>query len=339
MITEQARLRADFRQACAQAEHPRVAELLGFLGLEPLVLAPAPAGDPRIHWCSTSDPWLKPLEALIKSAPSFRRQLAKVPAPGQGRFLLGRRIEALARWTLSDLLDAELIAHNLPIYLPLAGSESLAKATKEQPRRTIGELDLIYRLQGESQIRHRELAAKWYIFDPDTRQEGPPCPDGFDAWWGPMRRDRLDLKLTRMCNHQITLGQHPATHKALGNQSPSLHEIWLNGQLFWPLHRPRKHKLIGPRINPRAICGHWARHQQWCNDSTLHQGEGTWFILEKPSWLMQLHALDQLTRCRVDRQEVWDHPRMLARCQSTPVTGQLQELQRIFVVPNDWGVS
>lgn len=330
MNPEQAKLRAAFRQACKDAKDPSQAELWGFLGLEPLVHPPSPKPETPIRWCAQDDPWIEAVAALA-ARDDVASRLESPPERGSGRFLLGRRIETLARWTLSNLLQADLVAHNLPIYLPDQANPS--------SRRTIGELDLVYRWRNESITRHRELAAKWYIFDPDTRHEGPACPEGFDAWWGPMRRDRLDLKLGRMCNHQILLGQHPAARASLGTQSPGLHEIWLNGQLFWPLHLSLDEvpDRVGPRINPRAICGHWARHQQWGQDKSLHQGDGHWYVLDKATWLAQSHTPEHATLCTFDPEESWDYPRMLAHCIDHPTWEGYLETRRIFVVPNDWG--
>lgn len=338
MSIEQANLRADFRRACKAATAPQAAELWGYLGLEPLVRAPL-AEDPKIRWCAQDDPWLASIAALRASPMELEAKVSQLPAPAPGRFLLGRRIETLARWVLSDLLGWELIAHNLPVYLPLNPGAPSDSDGQPGPRRTIGELDLVYRRADEALIRHRELAAKWYIFDPDTPHDGPPCPEGFDAWWGPMRRDRLDLKLGRMCDHQITLGRHPAARAQLGDHSPNLHEIWLSGQLFWPLHLPMEEvpQRVGPRINPHAICGHWARHQQWCQDPSLHRGAGHWYLLDKPTWLAQYHPLEHTTLCSPDPDQPWERPRMLAYCpQAHPQKGWL-ETRRMFVLPNDWG--
>lgn len=341
MNKEQANLRANFRRACAHAKDPRVAELLGFLGLEPLVLPPTANQHQHIQWCSEDDHWLSTIHGRLRSGPLHETLPSPLPAPEQGRFLLGRRIETLARWALSNLLEAELIAHNLPIYLPIEGSKASNTEAKEKPRRTIGELDLIYRRAHESLIRHRELAAKWYIFDPNTRHPGSPCPDGFDAWWGPMRRDRLDLKLARMCDHQITLGRHPATQQTLGQLSPTHHEIWFSGQLFWPLDMPMQDapRKVGPRINPRAICGHWARHAQWCNHPKLRAEPGQWYVLEKSTWLSRCHPRKKLIPCQIDPSQTWERPRMLALCSTSPFEGLLEEQQRLFIVPNDWGTS
>lgn len=329
METEQAKLRARFRGAGKTQTDPGIAELLGFLGLEPLVLPPESSPDPKIRWCAQDDPWLDLIARRLADG------LNELPAASVGRFLLGRRIETLARWALAHLAQARIIAHNLPVYVPIDQDPSHPTSS----RRTIGELDLVYQGPGESVIRHRELAAKWYIFDPDTRHEGPACPDGFDAWWGPKRRDRLDLKLGRMCEHQIALGQHPAARALLGEQSPSLHEIWLHGQLFWPLHLPLDQipSRIAPRINPRAICGRWARHRQWCQDQALHPGDGDWYVLDKTTWLRQYHPPQDATRCEVCPDKTWPHPQMLAYCSQDSPNAGLLEHRRVFVVPNDWG--
>lgn len=322
----QASIRRDYREQSRQCTDPFLGEILGFLGLEPLVLAPPLPEPGLIRWCAQDDPWLERLQPKLAKL----NTLAPPPSPPTpSRFLLGRHVESLARWLTEHVLDAELIAHNLPI----------CDIRSEEPKRTIGELDLVYRLTSEKLIRHRELAAKWYLYDPSTASPANTEQAWASAWWGPMRRDRLDLKLTRMTEHQLALGQHPATRERLGEQSPDLHELWLNGQLFWPLDTrgPAPTEVADLQVNPLAISGHWARYQQWCRSDWLHAQGGRWYILDKKEWLRTRHGLHHVQPYDPDPEAPWPHPRLLAHALPTQDGESWVESMRVFVVPNDWG--
>lgn len=327
----QAARRAQFRQAGRETKDPGSAELFGFLGLEPLLVAPSqapPRGHPPRLWCAEHDPWIdgitQSMEELLILPKPFTQEDNK-------RFLIGRHVETMARWVAETLLDARIIAQNLAIHDP----------SSDEPRRTIGELDLVYQLPDAPTIRHRELAAKWYLFDPDcpTPADAEPSLEWASGWWGPKRHDRMDLKLTRMRDHQLTLGHHRATRALLREQAPQLHELWLNGQLFWPLHHrippsPRNSTL---NFNPMAISGHWARLTQWCQTAWLHPKNGNWFRLDKREWLKSRHTPTGTTPCLPDREQPWESPALVALCQECDEDQSWAEVMRLFIVPDDWG--
>ncbi|MFT5359468.1 MAG: hypothetical protein ACI9KE_006711, partial [Polyangiales bacterium] len=58
--------------------------------------------------------------------------------------------------------------------------------------RTIGELDVLYRQDGR--VVHREIAVKYYLAAKPGRAPA--------LWYGPGKRDRMDLKLERLATHQ-----------------------------------------------------------------------------------------------------------------------------------------
>lgn len=327
-MTSQESIRAFFRDAARRPEALDRSELLGFLGLEPLFMIEPSPEERSIHWCAQHDPWL----ALLSSSALLQEPLASdYPQPMQGRYFIGRRVEAMARWLAQSQLQAEIIAHNLPVVDPQS----------EQPRQTIGELDLVYRLPKENQTRHRELAAKWYLFDPDHAHpiDAQPGLEWASAWWGPKRHDRFDLKLARMRDHQIRLGQLPATRRLLGSNSPSVHELWLNGQLFWPLNRriERSHQGSGARVNLMAVSGHWARIQTWAQTDWLHGQDAHWVALDKKEWLASWHPDPGGSICEPDENQAWAEPRLLALRKNVKTPGPWLETMRMFVVPDNWG--
>lgn len=114
---------------------------------------------------------------------------------------------------------------------------------------TLGELDFILYDRQRQQAVHLELACKFYLLVP-----GNPV-----RWVGPNHKDRLDLKLARLANHQLPLLKHPATQARLrelnitgGNMRSELH---LTGQLHIPFDKNKT--PVPASINPEAIKGFW----------------------------------------------------------------------------------
>lgn len=326
MNDSDSQIRAYFREQSRQAGSEALRRLYGFLGLEPLVLPEPAGGADAPHWCSQDDPWLSRSKLALAQAKSTLQ--AKLPDPPD-RFLLGRYIEMLAKWLCEELLNAEVIAHNLAIRDPQA----------IEPRRTIGELDLVYRFPEDKRVRHRELAAKWYLYDPSNPPES--SMPWASQWWGPQRRDRLDLKLDRMLNHQIALSQHPATKALLGGHSPHMSELWMNGQLFWPLERalPSEPASLRPQVNRVAIAGRWARYSQWCEYAKQKKHVGPWVLLPKSQWLSPRHSGARIEPLGPELGAPWPHPQLLALAPAEQCERSLDwlERERVFVVPDDWG--
>lgn len=326
-MNSQESIRASYRDAARRPESLAKSELFGFLGLEPLlVIEPSPE-ERSIRWCAQFDPWIAQL-----SASALLQSPLGADYPKQtGRYFVGRQVEAIARWLAASQLNAEIIAHNLAV----------ADPKSEQPRRTIGELDLVYRLPNETQSRHRELAAKWYLFDPDSAHpsDAQPGLEWASGWWGPKRHDRFDLKLARMRDHQIRLGQLPATRALLGARSPCVHELWLNGQLFWPLNTRIERCRPNPRVgvNWMAISGHWARLETWAHTDWLHSEGCEWIILDKSEWLAHRHPEQCGTPCIRDATQAWPEPRLIVLRKDIQTPGPWTEAMRMFVVPDDWG--
>ena len=143
------------------------------------------------------------LESLDRSPDPLLRHLQQRPVRR-----LGLYFESLWQFFLARDAAVELLAHNLPVR-----SES----------RTIGEFDCLYYCRERRRPVHLELAVKFYL-----GQAG--------RWIGPDSRDRLDIKLDRLSQHQMRLGDHPEGRRVLaehGIRDP-LREMELKGGLFQP---------------------------------------------------------------------------------------------------------
>lgn len=182
------------------------------------------------------------------------RRLAEAP-PRR----LGRYFERLHRLALAAP-EIELLAENRVIV---------------DGKRTAGELDVLYRHGGE--VVHREVAVKLYVGLGDSVEHRD--------WIGPDRVDRLDLKLTRLADKQLTL---PSRAIAGGYwpgdlPRPTRSEVLLLGALF---RHPSASAL--PRgVDPGVTLGFWCEASEL--EPRFAQVE-RWAVLPKPWWLSREQA-------------------------------------------------
>lgn len=105
--------------------------------------------------------------------------------------------------------------------------------------KTLGELDFIVFDRKNNKVWHWELAVKFYLGVGDTRQH--------KNWYGPAKKDRLDLKIKHLVNHQTVLCQHEVTKKVLDAKSIKVDgsAVILKGRLFYPsdnkIHQSPQH--------------------------------------------------------------------------------------------------
>lgn len=141
-------------------------------------------------------------------------------AQRETRFL-GSYFEAL--WEFFFVHDPrfEIVAKNLQV---------------RDARRTLGELDFVVLDRQTNKHLHLELAIKFYL---GRREDNAlPYTDGKHLWVGPQARDRLDLKVARTREHQLTLSEHPLTRERLYELGVSSVEpqFLFKGYLFQPRH-------------------------------------------------------------------------------------------------------
>ena len=155
------------------------------------------------------------LEALDRDATPLLEHLS-----GLRDQRLGLYFESLWHFFLSQDENIELVANNLPVH---------------DSKRTLGEFDCIYFCRQRNCHVHLELAVKFYLGSHVERvqQEASAWHD----WIGPETRDRMDIKINRLLEHQIQLGNTTAARpllKSLGVER-LLREIEIKGYLFRPV--------------------------------------------------------------------------------------------------------
>ena len=193
-----------------------------------------------------------------------------------------------------------------------------------EEHRTLGELDLL--VQTPQGLEHWELALKFYLFDPASRH-----------FIGSNGRDRLHLKLKKIREHQLPLGQHPQVRAWCEEQGwgmPSSRPLVL-GRLFYPWlgEGPWTSELDQELEHGNLNRGIWLRSSQWADFFRTAQRRG-WalFPLERYHWMLtKLTALprDELgSACPAGSfQGIAGY---------TESSDGVREVLRFCVVENDW---
>ncbi|MEL0027982.1 MAG: DUF1853 family protein, partial [Perlucidibaca sp.] len=194
--------------------------------------------------------------------------------------------------------------------------------------RTLGEFDFLVQDLASGQTQHWEVAVKFFL---GVRPGG----QGRD-WIGPGLRDRLDLKLDRLCQHQLRLARSPAGRRLLDDLGlPATQPACLvKGRLFYP--GAGQDADWAPRdAAPGHLRSWWQDH-----DSFLARwgDEGLdWLRLPKAHWMTEVSAAGLAEPPVSARALVSGLPPAGPRA-AIAVVGLRhgQELTRGFVVPAGW---
>ncbi|MCG8491460.1 MAG: DUF1853 family protein [Sneathiellales bacterium] len=232
------------------------------------------------------------------------------------RHTLGTYFETLVFYWLSNLPDLQIIEKNLQI---------------RDEKRTIGELDVLFRYQGKPY--HWELAVKYYALVGDSQVERD--------WVGPLKKDTLGRKLTRLFDHQIPLVRHAkvsALFSGEENETLTSHPF-VKGVLFSPLLGGKT--SLPERVSPSCQQGKWLELDQLRSEKAeAGLKDFTLFCnKEKPRWFSQvlqsdwqsliapealhIHAKEKLLESRIPQLYLLSSPSIEAPLQ-------------LFIMPNGW---
>ena len=242
---------------------------------------------------------------------------------------LGYYFESLVEFWLShDQSVSRLIPHL-----------QVNDATLKDQRRTLGEFDFLLLDSEHQRVQHWEVAVKFYLHDQRA--------NGQALWYGPNPRDRLDLKLQRLFQHQLTLSRLPQARvalQALGLNLPLWPRLLLKGYLFyrsddhWTHHETRFRGL-----SARHLRGWWTYLEPFVIPNA--ESDRRWLYLPRLQWLAPAKVVrdqeGQLMNFRELHNFCFD---LLGRHQKPPLLAEMrraesgvwEEVSRGFVVPPHW---
>jgi hypothetical protein len=175
---------------------------------------------------------------------------------------LGHYFETLISFWLLHMPDTQLIASNLQV---------------QNGQRTLGEYDFLFR-DASGSVCHWEAAIKFYL-------QAEPLPEQ-RSFIGPGTRDRLDLKLDRVFQHQLLLGDCIAGQQALPRGIKlDKTQAFIKGYLFYHAAAFNKDSIQG--ISAFHLSGWWIRHT--LDELPQASTDSRWIILPRMRWLSPAH--------------------------------------------------
>lgn len=193
-------------------------------------------------------------------------------------------------------------------------------------KRTVGEYDFIVTHQ-DNQTTHLECAIKFYLCTGDGSE--------LSQYVGPNRKDRLDKKWHALTERQIQLSDTAAGKQALtklGLHSQPNKQILIQGMLFYPYLQPVP-TAFAADINPKHLKGWWIKQKDY---SALVTGNNALALIvrEKPDWLVSYQGpVGDGWQTQI---ESATKPVMVSRIEKHLASGGWKEVDRGFIVPNDW---
>lgn len=240
------------------------------------------------------------------------------------RARMGHYHETLWRYLLDHAPNTRLLARSVRVF---------------KRRKTLGEMDMLYRTRGDPAPIHLEVAIKFYLGLP----EGPGEATSQNRWIGPGGIDSLARKCAHMAHRQLTFSASAAARQTLrywlaprdsGETLPPLRsQFAMPGVLFYPWHAT----LPAPEgSTPDHHHGLWCYARDWPALRAMLGADALGVWLPKPCWLAPppLAAFAPLERAA---------NAALARLEKHPAPQQLmvyapetRRTRRVFIVPNDW---
>jgi len=238
---------------------------------------------------------------------------------------LGYYFETLVAFWLQQRIAGEYFASQVRVY---------------DQKRVLGEFDFLFTTRSGDTLQHWETAVKFYLYCPTDRE--------MPHWYGPNAKDRLDIKLDRVFNHQLTLGSTPQGKRLLehlGFQSVKA-QTFFKGYLFYPMNSQRQQALpqeLPDYIAPNHLQGWWTRFNHL--ELPASAADQRWMVLPRLEWLALKVITPEHDARLLDQQELKDYlARHFAHGQQSLLVAQMarmesgdwQELSRGFVVSEQW---
>jgi hypothetical protein len=243
---------------------------------------------------------------------------------------LGRYAERLLGWFLQHGPAARLVAAGVP--LRRAGI-------------TLGECDFLVESREGARL-HWELAVKCYLHAGGGREEGQGTAQAHARladYVGPNLKDRFDLKLAHLLNHQLPLSAREE-FASVGYAGPWTPEMFVKGWLFYR-HGERPADPV--ELDPAHGRGWWTTRSDWPAFAAAQAQK--WRQLPRLEWLAPRRVAQENEQGGSEAAgSLWVDAQTLAAqisAQHGPAmvvalvedrAGYLVERSRGFIVPDEW---
>jgi hypothetical protein len=241
---------------------------------------------------------------------------------------LGRYAERLLGWFLQHGPAARLVAAGVP--LRRAGV-------------TLGECDFLVETREGARL-HWELAVKCYLHAGDGRGQ-------LADYVGPNLKDRFDLKLAHLLNHQLPLSAREE-FASVGYAGPWTPQMFIKGWLFYQ-HGETPTDPV--EFDPAHGRGWWVTRGDWPSFATAHATK--WRLLPRLEWLAprraehaEMQEVKQVSEQfdaaatrplyigaqTLVAQTSHQHGPTMVAAFAEDSAGDLSEYSRGFIVPDEW---
>jgi hypothetical protein len=245
---------------------------------------------------------------------------------------LGRYAERLLGWFLQHGPAARLVAAGVP--LRRAGV-------------TLGECDFLVQTRQGARL-HWELAVKCYLHAGGGHGEASPQLSAplsaqlsaqLSNYVGPNLKDRFDLKLAHVLNHQLPLSAREE-FASIGYVGPWTPQMFIKGWLFY------RHGETPPdpvELDPAHGRGWWVTRGDWPAFASAHAQK--WRTLPRLEWLaprrhtpleLQAAGLALVDARTLAEQTLRQHGPAMVAAFVEDSAGNLMEISRGFIVPDEW---
>ena len=194
---------------------------------------------------------------------------------------------------------------------------------------TLGEMDFIVLDNETGRYAHWELAIKFYLGMGDTVNH--------EAWHGPGKQDRLDLKVDHLLSRQTRLSRHPVAKAQLEERGIVIDDcaVILKGRLFYPWKQGGA-EYYPQYANPSHLRGQWLTRQQLMQ---CYGADARFVPLIRSGWMAEIsmsHASDGYSTgalMRLVDSGMYRLPLHVVRLEAA------SEEERMFIVSDDWPQS
>ncbi|WP_408313474.1 DUF1853 family protein [Paraburkholderia sp. RL17-347-BIC-D] len=233
---------------------------------------------------------------------------------------LGRYAERLLGWFLQHGPAARLVAAGVP--LRRAGV-------------TLGECDFLVQTRQGARL-HWELAVKCYLHAGGGHAQSSAR---LSDYVGPNLKDRFDLKLAHVLNHQLPLSAREE-FASVGYAGPWTPQMFIKGWLFY---RHGETPLDPVEVDPAHGRGWWVTRGDWPEFAAAQAQK--WRTLPRLEWLaprchtpleVQTAGLAFVDAQTLAGQTLHQHGPAMVAAFAEDSAGNLIERSRGFIVPDEW---